>query len=76
MVASVLWLAISFGFSFYVSNFSNYSSTYGGLAGVIILLIWLYYSGLAFVLGGEINALLHKKFSLQYKKKSDIEAEL
>lgn len=78
MVASVLWLAISFGFSFYVSNFSNYSSTYGGLAGVIILLIWLYYSGLAFVLGGEINALLHKRFSLEYekKKKSETEAEL
>ena len=71
MVASALWLVLSLGFSFYVSNFSNYSSTYGGLAGVIILLIWLYYSGLTFVLGGEINALLYKKFSIQHLKESE-----
>lgn len=46
VTATVLWLGISLGFSFYVSNFANYSSTYGSLGGVIILMLWLYLSGL------------------------------
>lgn len=60
IIATILWLVISFGFSFYVSHFGNYSSTYGGLGGVIVLMLWLFLSGLTFVIGGEINALLHK----------------
>ncbi|MFJ7511094.1 YihY/virulence factor BrkB family protein [Peribacillus simplex] len=67
LTATVLWLGISLGFSFYVSNFANYSSTYGSLGGVIILMLWLYLSGLIFVIGGEINAILHRQNSIPKK---------
>ena len=58
--ATVVWLLISLGFSFYVSNFGNYSATYGSLGGVIVLMLWLFLTGLALVLGGEINAIYHR----------------
>jgi membrane protein len=60
LVATIIWQVISLGFSFYVSNFGNYSSTYGSLGGVIVLMLWLFLTGLALVIGGEINAIYHK----------------
>lgn len=54
------WLAVSYGFSYYVNNFSNYSLTYGSLGGVIILMIWFYLSAMILILGGQINAMLQK----------------
>ncbi|MFE4707197.1 YihY/virulence factor BrkB family protein [Peribacillus simplex] len=72
VAATVLWLGISLGFSFYVSNFANYSSTYGSLGGVIILMLWLYLSGLIFVIGGEINAILHRQNSIPNKQSRTI----
>ncbi|MBT2695241.1 YihY/virulence factor BrkB family protein [Bacillus sp. ISL-55] len=58
--ATVVWQLISIGFSFYVSNFGNYSATYGSIGGVIVLMLWLFLTGLALVLGGEINAIYHR----------------
>ncbi len=55
VVGLVLWLAVSFGFKLYLSHFNTYSSTYGSLGAVIILMLWLYVSGIAFLLGAEIN---------------------
>ncbi len=55
-VAVVLWLAASAAFSLYVSNFSRYHETYGTVAGVAILLLWLYLSSFIALLGAEINA--------------------
>ncbi|RSL30884.1 YihY/virulence factor BrkB family protein [Salibacterium salarium] len=60
ITATILWQLISFGFSFYVSNFGNYSATYGSLGGVIVLMLWLFLTGLSLVIGGEINAIIHK----------------
>ncbi|WHX38872.1 YihY/virulence factor BrkB family protein [Mesobacillus sp. AQ2] len=59
--ATIVWQLISLGFSFYVSNFGNYSATYGSLGGVIVLMLWLFLTGLALVLGGEINAIYHRE---------------
>ncbi len=56
--ASIFWLVLSIAFSFYVSNFGNYSNTYGSLGGVIIFLVWLYMSSIVIVLGAEVNATL------------------
>ncbi|MET3683135.1 membrane protein [Alkalibacillus flavidus] len=60
VVATVGWQLVSLGFSFYVTNFGAYSATYGSLAGVIVLMIWLFLSGMMILIGGEINAILHK----------------
>ncbi|WP_035857397.1 YihY/virulence factor BrkB family protein [Cryptosporangium arvum] len=58
VVATVLWLIASAGFSFYVNNFGSYNKTYGALAGVIVLNLWLYISCLAILFGAELNAEL------------------
>ena len=51
-----VWLAASFGFRIYLHFFDNYSTSYGSLGAVMILLVWLYVSGLACLIGAEINA--------------------
>lgn len=48
----------SLAFTFYVSHFGNYTATYGSIGAVIILMLWLYISGLVILLGSEINALI------------------
>lgn len=58
LFASLGWIAVSFGFSFYVSNFTNYTATYGGIGGIIVLMLWFYFSGIIIMVGGEINSLL------------------
>jgi membrane protein len=52
------WLISSLGFAYYVNNFNNYSSVYGGIGAVIVLMLWLYITSIIILLGGEINALL------------------
>jgi membrane protein len=51
-------LVVSLAFRLYVANFANYDKTYGSLGAVIVLLMWLYLTGLVVLLGSEINALL------------------
>lgn len=51
-----MWLLMSLGFKAYVDNFGNYNKVYGSIAGVIVLMLWLYWSGVVLLLGGEINA--------------------
>jgi membrane protein len=57
LVATVLWIAASAGFSLYVSNFGSYSNTYGSLAGVVLLL-WLWLTNVAVVFGAQFAAEL------------------
>jgi membrane protein len=56
VTAALLWLLGSVGFSLYVNFFGNYNRVYGALAGVIVLLLWLYLTCYLIVLGAEINA--------------------
>jgi len=55
-VACALWLIGSVALSLYVSNFGSYNETFGSMAGVIVLLIWLWLSAYVVLLGGELNA--------------------
>jgi len=56
--AALLWVLASVGFSFYVSRFGSYDKTYGSLGAVIVLLVWIYVSGLALLLGALLNQQL------------------
>jgi membrane protein len=60
IVGIALWLALSFGFSIYVRNFSSYGAAYGAFGAAIVLLLWLYLSANAFLFGAEINAELQR----------------
>lgn len=53
-----LWLIVSFGFRIYLSYFNTYSMAYGSLGAVMILLLWLYLTGAAILVGGELNAVI------------------
>src|SRR5437879_6235402 len=54
--ALLAWLATSFGLRIYLKYFGNYNATYGSIGGVIILMLWLYLSGVALLIGAQINS--------------------
>jgi membrane protein len=56
VIGIVLWLLVSFAFKGYLHFFDSYSKTYGSLGAVIVLMLWLYLTGAAVLIGGEINA--------------------
>jgi membrane protein len=56
IVTTLLWVLFSMGFRIYVTQVGDYTATYGALAGAAILLLWLYFSGLALLIGGELNS--------------------
>ena len=60
VLAVIVWLAASALFFVYVSNFGDYGATYGTFAGAIVLLLWLYITSLAFLLGGELNGEIER----------------
>jgi membrane protein len=62
--ALICWLLISFGFRFYISNFTNYNVLYGALAGFMVLMIWLYLMGMAILVGGVVNSVLKREHAL------------
>jgi membrane protein len=55
-VAALIWIAASGLFSVYTSMFGSYNKTWGSLAGVIVVLTWLWISAMALLLGAEINS--------------------
>jgi len=54
--ATILWVAFSYGFSYYLQSFATYNKTYGSVGGIIILLIWFYTSAFIILLGAELNS--------------------
>jgi membrane protein len=55
-IGVALWLLVSFGFKAYLSYFNSYSATYGSLGALIIMMLWFYFTGMAILIGGEINS--------------------
>ena len=56
VIGVVLWLLVSLGFRIYLHYFNSYNATYGSLGAVIILMLWLYFTGAAVLIGGEVNS--------------------
>src|SRR5438270_876801 len=75
----VLWLLASLGFRVYLHFFNSYSATYGSLGAVIILMLWLYITGFAILIGGEVNWVIEnedKKSAAFDTKKRRIEKQM
>lgn len=67
--ATLGWLLLTYGFSYYINNFGNFGATYGSIGGVIILMLWLYFTGMILIFGGLLNACIaNRKRALQMKK--------
>lgn len=65
IVATLLWLAASWGFSYYVENFGNFDEKYGTVSSVVILMLWFYITSFLILLGAEINT------EMEYQTKKD-----
>ena len=63
IIGIVLWLLVSFAFRAYLHFFNSYSTTYGSLGAVIILMLWFYFSGAAILVGGEINSEIEEEMA-------------
>lgn len=62
------WIITTFGYSYYVSNFANYSLFYGSLSGIIVMMIWIYLLSFIFVMGIAINADEYLAYKKMHKK--------
>jgi membrane protein len=58
VMAAVLWLLISLGFTWYASHFAGYQKTYGAIGGVMVALLWFYFTSLAILFGAELDATI------------------
>ena len=56
ILATLLWVIASIAVSYYVSNFGSYTETYGVIGGVMVLMLWFYVTGIAILVGAELNA--------------------
>ena len=63
ILAVVLWLVASIGFSFCVSNFTDFSAIYGGLGAIIVLLLYVFISAAVLLFGAEVNAEIYRGFA-------------
>ena len=61
IISTLVWLSISFFYSYYANNFLNYEFIYGSIGGIIVLITWLYLSSWSILIGLEVNAQLYFK---------------
>ncbi|NYF26299.1 YihY/virulence factor BrkB family protein [Sporosarcina sp. JAI121] len=72
LFATIGWILTSLAFSYYVSNYGNYSNTYGSIGAIIVLMMWLYFSAIILMLGGQLNAVMtERKQAKDAKEKSN-----
>jgi membrane protein len=61
VAAVIAWIAVSFGFSEYLSHYSEVNAIYGTFAGAIILIAWVWLTNAALLFGAELNAALSRE---------------
>ena len=59
----IFWLVASWGFSIYVNNLKTYNMVYGTIGAFAVLMVWLYYTSILILIGGEINSQTYNKLS-------------
>src|SRR5262245_15454609 len=60
MFAVMAWMGLSVGLRLYINTIGNYNATYGSIGGVILLLLWLYWTGVALLVGAELDAEINR----------------
>jgi membrane protein len=75
VLAVLIWLAASGAFAFYVSRFGSYNKAWGALSAVVVLLTWLWLSGVALLLGAEINAEEERSRELRRGEPAEVELQ-
>jgi membrane protein len=73
--AVVIWLAASGAFAFYVSRFGSYNKAWGTLSAVVVMLTWLWLSGVALLLGAEVNAEAERSRELRQGEPAEVELQ-
>ena len=68
----IFWLAASWGFSIYVNNLKTYNMVYGTIGAFAVLMVWLYYTSILILIGGEINS---QKYNRLNRKAEEIQAD-
>ncbi|MGP9790366.1 YihY/virulence factor BrkB family protein [Roseinatronobacter sp. NSM] len=74
-LAMVLWILVSVGFSYFLSNFGRYNEVYGSLGAVVALLMWFYLSAYVVLLGGVVNAMIDRGRHVAARKASPMSDE-
>jgi membrane protein len=74
-LAVMVWVLASLGFSFYLSNFANYSAIYGSLGLAFVLLLYFYTSASVLLLGAEVNAAVHYYSSYRHTQEEVYETD-
>jgi membrane protein len=69
-----LWLLASFGLRIYLQYFHSYTTAYGSLGAVIVMLVWFYFTAFAILMGGELNSEIARELALQRGEKRPREA--
>ena len=75
VLAVVLWLLASGAFAFYVSRFGSYNKAWGTLSAVVVMLTWLWLSGIALLLGAEVNAEAERSRELRSGEPAEVELQ-
>ena len=73
VLAIVIWLAASGAFAFYVSKFGSYNKAWGSLSAVVILMTWFWLSGVALLLGAEMDAEAERSRELRRGEPAEVE---
>jgi membrane protein len=71
LVAVVVWLVASGGFSVYAGMFGDYNKAWGSFSAVIVTLTWLWLTGLALLFGGEVNAEVERSRELRQARPAE-----